>query len=148
MSALLKNSRNGVSMAKKIPICEPVNLHKYFTAGYIQRWTLVSTYLGADHQKSQGGGGELFPSHENVFVLPPSPSPITFLMVNPLKLKQRTPVYRQNLPSKQTNKQKDKVRQIIRRPKQSLCATRRKKNATAKRLCGKRVTWLLLVCSS
>ena len=68
MSGLFKHSRNGVSMAKKIPICEPVNLRKYFTARYIQRWTLVSTYLGADNEKSQGGGGELFPSHENVFV--------------------------------------------------------------------------------
>ena len=41
MSALFKHSRNGISMAKKSPKCEPINFRKYFIAVYIQCWTLV-----------------------------------------------------------------------------------------------------------
>ena len=43
------------------------------------------------------------------------------------------------VPSKQTNKQKDEVRQII-RPKQSPYATKRKEQAKAKYLCGTKLT--------
>ena len=41
MSAPFKHSRNGISMAKKSSTCEPINLHKYFIAVYIQCRILV-----------------------------------------------------------------------------------------------------------
>ena len=41
MSAQFKHSRNNISMAKKSPKCEPINLHKHFIAVYIKCWTLV-----------------------------------------------------------------------------------------------------------
>ena len=64
MSALFKHSRNTISMAKKSPKCEPINLQVFHCCVYSVLDFSINILRGGQLEKLGRGLGNCFPSME------------------------------------------------------------------------------------